>query len=258
MLEKILETKRQEIVQLTTLPEQINVRHFSLFEALSHPNRSVGLIAEVKKASPSKGIIREDFEPVTIATGYEKGGADAISVLTDVSYFQGHRDYLTAIKQEVSIPVMRKDFIIDKKQIDETKRIGADAMLLIVGTVPVEDLKQLYDYAYSIGLECLVEVHAKEELVELLACFTPKIIGVNNRNLKTFETSLSQTEEMASLIPEGSLFVSESGIFHREDIERVGKVGASGILVGESLMRAESPEVGIAALFGGEAIASSS
>ncbi|MDT8860007.1 indole-3-glycerol phosphate synthase TrpC [Alkalihalobacillus sp. MEB130] len=257
MLEKILDTKREEIEKLV-IPKQESVSHFSLFTALSNPNRSIGLIAEVKKASPSKGLISENFEPVSIAKGYEKGGADAISVLTDVVYFQGHRDYLTAIKKEVGLPVMRKDFIIDKKQVEETRCIGADAMLLIVGTVPIQELKELYDYAYSLGLECLVEVHAKEELEELLSCFTPKIIGVNNRNLKTFETSLTQTEDMASLVPEGSLFVSESGIHFEKDIERVKLAGAAGVLVGESLMRAETPEVGIDTLFGGEAIATSS
>jgi indole-3-glycerol phosphate synthase len=257
MLEKILETKREEIEQLT-MPEYEEVPHFSLYKALNNSKRSTGLIAEVKKASPSKGIICEDFNPVEIAKGYEKGGADAISVLTDVTYFKGHRDYLSAIKKEVHLPVMRKDFIIDKNQVEETRNIGADAMLLIVGTVPIKELKVLYDYAYSIGLECLVEVHAKGELEELLSCFAPKIIGVNNRNLKTFETSLTQTEDMSTLIPEGSLFVSESGIHTSDDIKRVKKAGAAGVLVGESLMRAKSPEKGIETLFGGEAIAASS
>ncbi|KHF40333.1 indole-3-glycerol phosphate synthase TrpC [Halalkalibacter okhensis] len=257
MLEKILVTKREEIEQLI-LPEYVEVPQFSLYKALSNSNRSTGLIAEVKKASPSKGIICENFNPVEVAKGYEKGGADAISVLTDVTYFKGHRDYLSTIKKEIALPVMRKDFIIHKKQVDETRNMGADAMLLIVGTVPIKELKALYDYAYSLGLECLVEVHAKEELVELLSCFAPEIIGVNNRNLKTFETSLTQTEEMATLIPDGSLFVSESGIHTSADIERVKNVGAAGVLVGESLMRAESPEKGIHALFGGESVAASS
>lgn len=251
MLNKILETKRREIDELV-LPHQKKVAHFSLYESLRNPNHTIGLIAEVKKASPSKGLICENFEPEMIAKGYEAGGADAISVLTDIEYFQGHRDFLSAVKDVCSLPVMRKDFIIDKKQIDETVRIGADAMLLIVGTVPIKELEILYNYAYDNGLECLVEVHAKDELVELLSTFTPKIIGVNNRNLKTFETSLNQTEEMASLIPEGSLFISESGIHTEADILRVKSVGATGVLVGESLMRAESPTIGIRQLFGGE------
>lgn len=257
MLETILTTKQKEVAELT-LPKQEKVTHYSLFEALKQPNRSIGLIAEVKKASPSKGVICEQFDPVAIASGYQAGGADAISVLTDREYFQGHPEYLSAIKHAVGLPVMRKDFIIDEKQIEETVRIGADAMLLIVGVVPIEELKRLYDIAYEKGLECLVEVHAKEELEQLLAVFTPKIIGVNNRNLKTFETSLSQTEEMAALIPEGSLFISESGIYNREDIDRVKRAGAAGVLVGESLMRAKSPEQGIETLFGGEARVTSS
>ncbi len=250
MLDKILTTKKKE-VETIILPERENVPAYSLYEALSKPKRQTALIAEVKKASPSKGVIRADFDPVAIARSYEAGGADAISVLTDQDFFQGHRDFLTAIKQVVHVPVMRKDFIIDERQIEETVCIGADAMLLIVGAVPIMKLKSLYEEAYARGLECLVEVHAKEELEELLDTFTPKIIGVNNRNLKTFETTLAQTEEMAPLIPADSLFISESGIFTNEDIDRVARAGAAGVLVGESLMRWDIPEKGIEALFGG-------
>ncbi|GAF65290.1 indole-3-glycerol phosphate synthase [Bacillus sp. TS-2] len=255
MLKKIIETKKKEI-EILELPKQVEVTNYSLYEALKNKNRSVGLIAEVKKASPSKGVIREHFDPVQIAKEYEKGGADAISVLTDVSYFQGSSDYLSAIKKVVNIPVMRKDFIIDKKQVDETVLIGADAMLLIVDTVPIKQLKDLYDYAYEKKLECLVEVHSKQELEELLNEFTPEIIGINNRNLKTFETSLQQTVEMSRMIPEQSLFVSESGIFTKADIDLVQRAGASAVLVGESLMRAENTNEGILTLFGGESIGS--
>ncbi len=188
----------------------------------------------------------------------KNGGADALSVLTDAHYFQGHRDYLTAVKQTVDLPVLRKDFIISNVQVEESKRIGADALLLIVDTVPIEQLKELYDMAYALGLECLVEVHSEAELEQLLAAFTPKIIGINNRNLKTFETSLTQTEAMSAYIPEGSLFVSESGIHSRADLDRVKRAGAAAVLVGESLMRAKSPQVGIEQLFGGEPLATSS
>lgn len=250
MLNTILKTKEEEVASLQ-LPEQKDVPSYSFYDALLHPNNKIALIAEVKKASPSKGVIREDFDPVKIARSYEAAGADAISVLTDEQYFQGHRDYLSAIKEVVSIPVMRKDFIIDERQIEETVRIGADAVLLIVGTVPIDQLNYLYDVAYDKGLDCLVEVHAKEELEQLLETFTPKIIGVNNRDLKTFNTSLTQTEEMAKLIPKESIFISESGIFTSDDIDRVARAGASGVLVGESLMRAETPEIGIKTLFGG-------
>lgn len=251
MLKTILDTKQKEIETLA-LPETKDVPSYSFFDALLRPNRKIALIAEVKKASPSKGVIREDFDPVAIAKNYEKVGADAISVLTDEKFFLGHRDYVTAIKEVVEIPVLRKDFIIDERQVEETALIGADALLLIVGTVPIDKLKRLYDLASDFGLDCLVEVHAKEELEQLLDVFTPKIIGVNNRDLKTFQTSLEQTEKIAPFIPEGSIFISESGIFTHDDIERVARAGAKGVLVGESLMRAKSEEEGIKRLFGEE------
>lgn len=254
MLNQIIETKRTEIKSLVQ-PSLVNVQKKSLYQALSKPNRSIGLIAEVKKASPSKGIIKEDFNPLEIALGYEIGGADALSVLTDRPYFKGHRDYLSAIKQQVNLPVLRKDFIIDRVQIEESVRMGADAILLIAGVVPNIELKRLYEEAAGAGLECLVEVHAKEELESLLHEFTPSIIGVNNRNLKTFTTDLSQTETIGSLVPRNSLFVSESGIHVTEDLERVKRAGAHAVLVGESLMRAESPAEGIDSLYGGEHIA---
>ncbi|TSB46919.1 indole-3-glycerol phosphate synthase TrpC [Alkalicoccobacillus porphyridii] len=249
MLETILKTKRKEISELI-LPEEMEVERHSLYQSLIRPQRTVGLIAEVKKASPSKGLIREQFNPVEIATEYEKAGADAISVLTDEHYFQGHREYLSAIKQSTKLPIMRKDFIIDEIQIEESFRIGADALLLIAGTVSDEKLYELYQSAYRRGLECLVEVHEREELEGLLNVFTPQIIGINNRNLKTFQTDLGQTENIAELVPKESIFISESGIHLPEDIERVKSAGAQAVLVGESLMRAASPTHGIATLFG--------
>ena len=249
MLDTILKTKKEEITSLV-LPEAIEVQRQSLSEALSNSNRNVGLIAEVKKASPSKGLIRENFHPVEIAKDYEASGADAISVLTDQQYFQGHREYLTAIKQATNLPIMRKDFIISEVQIEESVRIGADAILLIAGTVTDQELYQLYQSAYKKGLECLVEVHALEELESLLDVFSPEIIGINNRNLKTFQTDLHQTERMAELVPKGSILVSESGIHGPSDVKRLQAAGAKAILVGESLMRADSPKEGIESLFG--------
>ncbi|MDY7222232.1 indole-3-glycerol phosphate synthase TrpC [Halalkalibacterium halodurans] len=254
MLDTILQTKREEIERLA-LPEQVEVKKVSLYDALRKPNRSLGLLAEVKKASPSKGLIRADFHPVEIGKSYEAAGADAISVLTDETYFQGHRDYLTKVKQAVNIPVLRKDFIIDRAQILESVRIGADAILLIVGTIPTTRLKELYDEAHELGLECLVEVHSEEEIAELFSAFTPTLIGVNNRNLKTFETDVAQTEKMAQVIPHGTMFLSESGLHTYDDLQRVKRAGATGVLVGESLMRASSPEEGIQHLFGGEPVA---
>ena len=257
MLDKIIATKLDEIEKII-LPEQNQVEHYSLYDSLSNPTKKVALIAEVKKASPSKGIIREDFHPVSIAMEYEKGGADAISCLTDVTYFQGHTDYLREIKKHVKLPVLRKDFIISEIQIDESVKLGADAILLIAGIFKGSRLKELYDYAYSKGLECLVEVHSLEELKDTLNHFTPKIIGVNNRNLKTFETSLTQTEEISKYIPKDSLFISESGIHTSADVDFVHAAGANGILVGESLMRATTPLSGIFQLFGDDHCVASS
>ncbi|MGO4888111.1 indole-3-glycerol phosphate synthase TrpC [Anaerobacillus sp. MEB173] len=253
MLNQIIATKIDEL-EVLSLPEEKEFSHVSLYEAIKQPNRQIGLIAEIKKASPSKGIIKEDFRPLEIANGYEKGGADAISILTDQIYFKGHRDYLTAVKQAVNLPILRKDFIISPLQIEESVRIGADAILLIGGIFEAERLHELYELAYEKGLECLVEVHSEAELEELLSVFTPKIIGVNNRNLKTFTTSLEQTKKMADLLPKDSLYISESGIHTKKDVDFITKAGANGMLVGESLMRASTPEQGIVDLFGGNAV----
>ncbi|MBN8236034.1 indole-3-glycerol phosphate synthase TrpC [Halobacillus kuroshimensis] len=235
MLETILAVKHQEIEKMY-LPEEQSFPRHSLYEALNGADPS-GLIAEVKKASPSKGIIREDFNPVRIAHDYAEAGAHAISVLTDQHFFQGHRDYLTQIKQVVDIPVMRKDFIIDSAQVVESAYIGADAILLIGEALEAEKLHELYNQAYELGMEVLVEVHSEETLEKVLNQFTPKILGINNRNLHTFETSLKQTQRMAALAPEESLLVSESGIFTNEDVQQAAGYGAKGVLVGESLMR---------------------
>ncbi|WP_226585053.1 indole-3-glycerol phosphate synthase TrpC [Halobacillus litoralis] len=236
MLETILAVKQQEIEKLY-MPEEQSFTHYSLYDSLKASPYAAGLIAEVKKASPSKGIIREDFNPVRIAHDYEQAGAQAISVLTDQHFFQGHRDYLTEIKKIVEIPVMRKDFIIDSLQVAESAQIGADAILLIGEAMEAQKLHELYLQAHDLGMEVLVEVHSEETLGRLLNQFTPKILGINNRNLHTFETKLSQTERMAKLAPKESLLVSESGIFTNKDLQEVAGYGAEGILVGESLMR---------------------
>lgn len=249
MLNKIIETKKEEVAQLV-LPSVESVNPVSFFNSLKNSKNEVALIAEVKKASPSKGLIKENFDPIGIAKEYENGGADAISVLTDSHYFQGKREYIPAIKKAVSLPILRKDFIIDQQQVLESKRIGADAILLIAEALEASKLYEFYQYATELGLDCLVEVHSSEALEGILSIFTPKIIGVNNRNLKTFEVTLEQTEAITSYIPEGSLFVSESGIFTNDDIKRVKKAGAKAVLVGESLMRAETPSKGISTLFG--------
>ncbi|MFC4183859.1 indole-3-glycerol phosphate synthase TrpC [Saccharococcus thermophilus] len=250
MLEQIIATKREEMKTLT-LPEPLPVRtQRSLRAALERPNRSLGLIAEVKKASPSKGVIRPDFHPVDIAKAYEKAGADAISVLTDEHYFQGHRRYLREVKEAVSVPVLRKDFIIDRLQIEESVRIGADAILLIGEALPPKALYELYQEAYDKGLECLVEVHASETLERILDLFTPEMIGINNRDLHTFVTDLETTEKVAPLIPPSSIIVSESGIATFADVKKVQTYGANAMLVGESLMRKADVEAAVYELFG--------
>jgi indole-3-glycerol phosphate synthase len=249
MLDKIIETKKEEIKKLI-LPDDEKLPRLSFYDALLTPNRELGLIAEVKKASPSKGLIKADFHPVEIALAYEKGGADCLSVLTDTPYFQGKREYLTSVKKAVNLPILRKDFIIDHIQIDEANRIGADAILLIGEALEPTLLKELYQYALQLNLDILVEVHDQETLEKVLKVITPKILGVNNRNLKTFETNIGQLEEMASSIPKDTLLVSESGLYTRNDLNLVQQYGAKAVLVGESLMRKDDQTVAIKELFG--------
>ena len=217
--------------------------------ALRTSRSALALVAEVKKASPSKGLIRPDFDPVEIAKTYEAAGASAISVLTDEKYFQGRLEYLTAVHDAVSLPVLRKDFIIDPYQVYEARAAGADAVLLIVAALPIEQLKDLTALATELGMASLVEVHSPEELDIALAAGA-KIIGINNRNLQTFETKLETTLELASKVPGDRILVSESGIFARWDVERLMAAGVDAILVGESLMREQDPGVKVRELLG--------
>jgi len=197
------------------------------------------IIAEVKKASPSKGIIREDFDPLVIAQAYEKGGADALSVLTEPHYFQGDKEYLGAIRRYVSIPLLRKDFIVDKYQIVEALVYGADYILLIAKALSRKELKELYDYAIHLGLEVLIEVHDKIDLVK--AIFTgATIIGINHRNLETFEMDMRLSEKLIPLIPNNKIIVAESGIESHETVVELAKIGADAFLVGEHFMRQEN------------------
>ncbi|MFB4163412.1 indole-3-glycerol phosphate synthase TrpC [Alteribacillus sp. JSM 102045] len=248
MLNKIIETKKEE-VQSLQLPQRVDVSRYSLKKALIQ-NNNVQVIAEVKKASPSKGLIRSDFHPESIAESYQRGGAAALSVLTDEPYFQGKRAYLTAVKNKVSIPVLRKDFIIDRLQLEESERIGADAVLLIAAALEPQHLHELYLEADEKGLEVLVEFHSKEELESVMKIFKPAIIGVNNRDLKTFNTTLTVTEELSKCIPADSVFVSESGIYTHEDLQFVQNYGADAVLVGESLMRQTNVELALRQLKG--------
>ncbi|WGD88612.1 indole-3-glycerol phosphate synthase TrpC [Bacillus subtilis] len=249
MLEKIIKQKKEEVKTLV-LPVEQSFEKRSFKEALASPNRFIGLIAEVKKASPSKGLIKEDFVPVQIAKDYEAAKADAISVLTDTPFFQGENSYLSDVKRAVSIPVLRKDFIIDSLQVEESRRIGADAILLIGEVLDPLHLHELYLEAGEKGMDVLVEVHDASTLEQILKVFTPDILGVNNRNLKTFKTSVKQTEQIASLVPKESLLVSESGIGSLEHLTFVNEHGARAVLIGESLMKQTSQRKAIHALFG--------
>lgn len=249
MLNKIIETKRQEMKSLV-LPNDENLPRISFYDALKNPHRELALIAEVKKASPSKGLIKKNFNPVEIAMAYERGGADCLSVLTDTPFFQGKREYLTEVKKAVNLPILRKDFIIDPIQIDEARLIGADAILLIGEALEPTLLKELYQYALVSNLDVLVEVHDLQTLEQVLKVVTPKILGVNNRNLKTFQTNIDQLKDIIPYIPKETLLVSESGIYTNEDLILVKQYGAKAVLVGESLMRKENQELAIKELFG--------
>jgi indole-3-glycerol phosphate synthase len=194
------------------------------------------LIAEIKKASPSKGLIRADFRPAEHALAYQHGGAACLSVLTDDPYFQGHEDYLMDARAAASLPVLRKDFTIDPWQVAEARAIGADAILVIVGALEDALMHEIEAAALERGLDVLVEVHDEAEL-ERAARLTSRLIGVNNRDLKTFRTDIGATERLAPLAPEGALLVSESGIASHADCLRLAHAGVRAFLVGESLMR---------------------
>lgn len=227
----------------------------NFFTALTRPKDTLRVIAEVKKASPSAGIIREDFDPVAIALGYEANGAAAISCLTDEHYFHGKLDYLTAIKSAVSLPVLRKDFIVDPYQVYEARAAGADAILLIAECLTEPLLIDLLILATELKLSTLVEVHDLESLIQVRhhigfpkAQYT--LLGINNRNLKTMTTDLKHTTDVLHEVPDKSILVSESGIRTRGDIETLAKHGVHRVLVGEHLMRQPDPGKALAELIG--------
>ena len=240
ILQKIMETKRQEVAALHAYPFQHEPRNIvSLVERFEQSER-MNIIAEVKRASPSKGMIHETVNPVKQASIYAQGGVTAISVLTDETYFKGSFDDLRAVAKAVDVPVLCKDFMMDEVQIQVAYDAGASVILLIVAALDDDVLQRLYTYATSLGLNVLVEVHTVEELKRALA-IDAKLIGVNNRNLKTFTVDLATTEQIAAHFPfgEGRVLISESGLKHRAEVERVKDAGATGVLVGETLMRAE-------------------
>ncbi len=248
ILDKIIGHKKNEVAKRKKEVDEQKLTEFAMGQppardftgAITAKNGIPSVIAEVKKASPSRGIIREDFDPVTIAKHYEAAGASAISVLTDEEFFKGHLDYLKDVKKSVGIPVLRKDFIIDKFQIAEAKSAGADAVLLIVAALSTEDLQGLMCQASLYGLHVLCEAHDEEE-AKIAVDVGAELIGINNRDLRTFETDIKTTERVLPHIS-GAKVVSESGIFTREDMVYLGSIGVSGVLIGEALMREDDIE----------------
>lgn len=258
ILKKILQRKQQEIAErskrlpinlLQQLAENADpVRGF--VEAIERKLAAgeSAVIAEVKKASPSKGVLRADFRPAEIALSYQNGGAACLSVLTDQDFFQGHEDYLKQARFACQLPVIRKDFIIDPYQVFEARAIGADCILLIVAALDDDQLEQLSQLAIQLDMDVLVEVHNEEELHRAMVMNLP-LIGINNRDLHTFETSLETTIKLLNFIPDETIVITESGILGKDDVALMREHGVNGFLVGEAFMRADDPGAALANLF---------
>ena len=263
ILARILERKREEIAEgARTVPVAEMRRRAAdappprgfrdALEAKIGEGRA-GVIAEIKRASPSRGVIRRDFDPSRIAAGYERGGAAALSVLTDRDFFQGAPDHLRAARAATALPVLRKDFLVDPWQVHEARAMGADCVLLIVAALDDDRLRELAELAGELGLDTLVEVHDEAELDRALRIPAP-LIGINNRDLRTFETTLATTRRLAPRVPEDRRTVTESGIASRDDVAGLRAGGVHAFLVGEALMSAPDPGERLAALFGPDSI----
>lgn len=263
-LEEICATKREEVAarKAATTTAALEAAAAAQtaprgFEAALRARAASGfaLIAEVKKASPSKGLIRADFRPADHAAAYEAGGAACLSVLTDAPYFQGHEDYLVEARAACALPVLRKDFMVDPWQCLEARSLGADAILIIVAALEDAQMAEIEAAARQYGMDVLVEVHDEAEMARAAKHLRSRLIGVNNRDLKTFTTSLATTERLAPLAPEGTLLVGESGINSHADCQRLAAAGVRTFLVGESLMRAGDIASATRALLGTQAAA---
>lgn len=238
-----------EIIEKIRIDEQENFNSFAvdkfilkrereIFDPIPLLKKGFFLITEIKKASPSAGIIKKDFDPIKIAEDYQKAGASALSILTEKNYFLGSKKNLIEVGKNINIPILRKDFIIHPFQIYEAYNMGADIILLIAACLSSDKLSELYFFARDLGMQVLVEVHSEEEL-EMVLKIKPQIIGINNRDLKTFKTDLSVSMNLIKKVPEDIFVISESGIKNSEDITMLKKAGFSGALVGESLMRSK-------------------
>ncbi len=229
--------KNKKQVPLRVLEKRMQKRHdMKSFGRAIKSDMNISIIAEIKKASPSLGVIREDFQPAEIARLYQKGGAAAISVLTDEKYFQGKLSYIKDVKQSVDLPVLRKDFIVDPYQIYEAQSAGADAILLIAALLSEDTIQRFLNLARELEMDCLVEVHTGAELQKVLQT-SADIIGINNRDLATFIVNLETTFQLRPMIPEGKIIVSESGIKSRTEILRLFNKGINAVLIGETFMK---------------------
>lgn len=258
VLQKIIDRKFEEIAErqavtsmddlYQSIEQQTKPRGFVKSIENKLNSNQAAVIAEIKKASPSKGLIREDFFPAEIAKSYEKGNAACISVLTDVDFFQGSDTYLKEVKAASKLPVLRKDFMVDEYQIVESRAIGADCILLIAAALELKKMQQLNKLALELGLDVLVEVHNSDELEQALT-LENKLIGINNRNLKTFDVNLETTFSLLGKIPDDRIVVTESGIHSSDDIAAMRGHDVHTFLVGESLMKAEDPGIRLMEMF---------
>ncbi len=257
VLKDILTNKRAELVLAKRRVSEITMKKTAyalprkkhLFSKALQAPKNIAVIAEIKHRSPSKGLLCKDFDPARIARQYYKGGAAALSVLTDRKYLGGAPEFIARVKKATPLPVLRKDFVLEEYQVHETRLLGADAILLIARALPVNRMRSLYREATRLGLDTLFEVHSAAELKKILV-LKPILIGVNNRDLANFKVDLGVSGRLSPLIPKGSLFISESGIATTEDLHQVRSFGAHAALVGESLMREKNPGKALKRLLG--------